>query len=130
MTSNHSTRTDAERLQAMLNYELQGHELSKAELAEARLLAPRVAAQQLAEAVAQAMRGELAIEMPLRGVWHGLSIADSSDPATRILGYAVALRTLLAAPELLPAVVKHLYDELLETAPTIDMALTALGCEG
>jgi hypothetical protein len=89
-----------------------------------------VAARQLAEAVAEAMRDDLAIETPLRGVWHGLSIAESSDPMTRVLGYAVALRALLAAPELLPTVVKQLYDDLLETAPTIDMALTALGCEG
>ncbi len=121
-TNSCTTNQDQERLQDLYARE-QDRELSPAELQETKALGRREAARAIAEGFYHVAGMDHATERAFRDLAAGLRIANGDGTDTRVLGYVVALQSLLNAPDALVAALRLLRDELLATAPELEHAL-------
>jgi hypothetical protein len=111
MTTNHSTRTDAQRLQA-LHRRQKEQQLTPEELAECNLLERREEAHWLCEAIYGAMGHDINVERALKDVPRGLLMYQRDDAHTRVNGLKLALTTMLDEPDALIAAVRVLLRNL------------------
>ncbi len=118
--------SDADRLTSLYRLE-DNRRLTPHELHEVKTLAQREAARQLMEAFIFAMVVNLDVEQALKGMGDAARLMRADDDTRRLLGYALAFRALLAAPEATIAAIRVLYDELLDTDRELGSVLRRLG---
>ncbi len=114
--------SDADRL-AQLSSAEQDCVLSREERDEIKVLGRREAARAIAEGFYHIAGIDHATETAFHDLRTGLALANSDSVDTRVLGYVVALQSLIRAPDALATALRLLRDELLATAPQLDHAL-------